>query len=710
MGLRGEPSTPAVPARGLVWSAIASKVDEPGSVDQFVSVVDWPRSRIATHPMVFGGGAEVWLRIDAAAQRRVSDVCELIGYTGQTNVDPVMIAPASAFDRRRVEANMWCPLAVGEVVRDWRIGTGDSVLFPYDSSKLVDFQPGSGFEKWVWPARTTMFERRTFNKMSYKEEDRPYWEWHQVSLDRLRTPLSIAYGEITTHNHFVLDRGGKVFNRTAPVIKLPSSATEADHFDLLGALNSSVGCFWMKGVCFPKGGDSVGKEGARIRKVWWDVYFAFASTPLKQFPLVDARTREHAQALDRLAAELGAQLPAAALERDGFQGLAPARSRAEAIRREMIAVQESLDWCALADYGLIPESLSGGDLDGFELQLGERAFEIVLARLVAAGEMKTAWFERHGSTPITELPDHWPDSYRALVERRIAAIENDPAGVGLIEQPEFKRRWNWDSWNDLLALALDDWLLDSIEELNFWRTGEVLTVARVAQAARLVDGFVEAAELAGGADVDVSKLVGDLLASAAVPHVAGLRLKPAGMRKRAQWEKTWELQRAEDAIDARTRLDPAHHEFLTEQSAADLKAAQIGAIPKPPTYTKTDMVSSVWKHRGKLDVPKERFVSYPGAEAADGDTTAVFGWAGWDHAEQGRALASLYVKRKASLDNDALTCLLAGLWELIPWVKQWHNEPDARGRRQGDELERFVQTEARALGITTEALAGWTPS
>ena len=27
------------------------------------------------------------------------------------------------------------------------------------------------------------------------------------------TPLSIAFADVATHNHFVLDRGGKVFNR-----------------------------------------------------------------------------------------------------------------------------------------------------------------------------------------------------------------------------------------------------------------------------------------------------------------------------------------------------------------------------------------------------------------------------------------------------------------------------------------------------------------
>ena len=30
--------------------------------------------------------------------------------------------------------------------------------------------------------------------------------------DELRTPLSIVFAFVATHNHFVLDRGGKVFN------------------------------------------------------------------------------------------------------------------------------------------------------------------------------------------------------------------------------------------------------------------------------------------------------------------------------------------------------------------------------------------------------------------------------------------------------------------------------------------------------------------
>ena len=65
---------------------------------------------------------------------------------------------------------------------------------------------------------------------------------------------------------------------------------------------------------------------------------------------------------------------------------------------------------------------SSAEIAQVRVKLGERAFEIVMARKMAKGELETAWFSRHGSTPITELPAHWPEPYRQLVERRIAII------------------------------------------------------------------------------------------------------------------------------------------------------------------------------------------------------------------------------------------------------------------------------------------------
>jgi hypothetical protein len=136
-------------------------------------------------------------------------------------------------------------------------------------------------------------------------------------------------------------------------------------------------------------------------------------------------------------------------------------------------------------------------------------------------------------------------------------------------------------------------------------------------------------------------------------------------------------------------------------------------VPVPPKYDSKDFRDQVyWRHRGKLDVAKERFISYPGAESDD-DPSPLVGWAGWDHLQQATALAALYQKRKDEdgWTQERLTPLLAGLLELVPWLKQWHNEPDAKfgGLRQGDFFETFVQGEARRLGLTADDLRAWRP-
>src|SRR4030095_10982368 len=88
------------------------------------------------------------------------------------------------------------------------------------------------------------------------------------------TPLSITFPQITTYSHFVLDRGGKVFNRTAPIIKLPVESSEEDHLALLGLLNSSTACFWMKQISHNKG-STVDDKGARQTTVAFENFGSF---------------------------------------------------------------------------------------------------------------------------------------------------------------------------------------------------------------------------------------------------------------------------------------------------------------------------------------------------------------------------------------------------------------------------------------------------
>ncbi len=359
------------------------------------------------------------------------------------------------------------------------------------------------------------------------------------------------------------------------------------------------------------------------------------------------------------------------------------------------------------------------------------------ARKLAVGELQTTWFERHGSTPITELPADWPEDYKRLVERRIELIETDH-NIGLIEQPEYKRRWNTEPWESQLERALREWLLDRLESYFDFdgrmsvvscqlsvaedqkprttdqgpRTSpplaevQLLTVSRLADVARQDADFMQVGEVyRDDRAFNVDRLVAELVEAESVPLLPILRYKPSGLRKRAEWEQTWELQREEDRLTQR-REDG-------KKNGEDLGAfAPLRDIPVPPKYTSADFLkSSYWRLRGKLDVPKERWVSFPHCEGPDG--TLVIAWAGYDHLQLARSISAYYVDiqdRLGGRDDPRLVPLLACLLELLPWLKQWHNEVDPEfGERMGDYFQGYVNEEARQLGKTIPEIRAWEP-
>jgi hypothetical protein len=198
-----------------------------------------------------------------------------------------------------------------------------------------------------------------------------------------------------------------------------------------------------------------------------------------------------------------------------------------------------------------------------------------------------------------------------------------------------------------------------------------------------------------------------------VPALPVERYKPSGLLKRKQWERTWELQRAEDAIDARANLPDDDPQKLTTDEAAREKQKTVGDIPVPPKYAKEDFLPGpAWGLRGKLDVPKERFVSFPSVTTADG--TPLVAWAGSDHLQLAKAVSGLYVDirdRQGTQDDPRLSPLLAVLIDLLPWLKQYHGEIDPEfGTSPADSFALFVSTEGQRLGKSVTDLAAWVPS
>ena len=687
LGIKGEPSTPDDPAKGLVWSAIVGQVDRPGSGSDYVSCADVPRARFAVYPWSIGGGgaADLKDRLEAGRDKNLGDCLVDIGRTTHTGEDYAFFVTASV--ARIFGVSEWCaPLVAGEGVRDYGISGENVVILPYDRSTCDPLDPmPERLHRFFWPNRVVLRARRDFGETPEQRGLR-WFEHSMFFKDRFRTPLSITFAEVATHNHFVLDRGGKVFKQTAPVIKLPAGATEDEHLGLLGLLNSSTACFWLQQVCHNKGGPG----GGSSKDEKWHDFFAFNGSNLQNMPLPEVRPLDLARRMDRAASRLQELDPRRLL--DGLarsrSALDQARREAEHIRAKMIFLQEELDWFCYRIFGLAKDDLTyhGPEFDG--IQIGERAFEIVMARQVAKGQLQTKWFEWLHATQIHEPASSWPKAYRDLVNRRVELIQSN-RDVALIEQMQCKRRWEAEPWEKGEQAALRSWLLDRMEDPKFWPEPRLLSTARFADLLHHDADFVQVANLYRGNDhYDFGALVRELVESESVPFLPVLRYKSTGLRKRAAWERTWDLQRREDAGE------------------------KVGPIDVPPKYVGGDFLKSTWwSLRGKLDVPKERFISYPHAERGD-DPSPVFTWAGFDHLQQAKALAAYLLERREQdgWGADKLIPLYAGLRELLPWLRQWHNDIDPESQqRLGDYFTGFLDEQLRGLGLTEKHLTEWAP-
>nr|WP_020140015.1 BREX-2 system adenine-specific DNA-methyltransferase PglX [Streptomyces sp. 351MFTsu5.1] len=708
LGVQGEPSQPENAAEASVWRAIVGQVGKPGSESEWVSVEDAPAHSFASHPWsLSGGGAGVLLeRIEGAAQMKLAARVESLGITSFTLEDSMYLLPERSANRHDIRADRSRPMVTGDAVRDWAVGELDYVVFPYtEELEAVVVEDDPSLLRYMWPFRTTISNNILFGQQTKVQGGLKWSEFGRLTRSKFRTPLAITFADVATHNHFVLDRGGRVFNRTAPVIKLPEEVTEEEHLELLGVLNSSTACFWLKQTCHNKGGQGI-NEGFKSQE--WERFYQYNGTRVSEFPLPYRMPLAMGHLMDALAQKLAKFEPLATCQ-VGLPNRAvlnDALAEYTGLRQLMIGLQEELDWQVYGLYGLLSEvdvartaALSPHPDTIPEVCLGERAFEIVLARKRASGEVDTAWFERHGSTPVTEIPRHWPEWYRDIVQARIDIIERRK-DIALIERPECKRRWSVEPWEKKEKAALRTWLLDRCEDPALWfslREGvkqpRTLTVNQLADALSSDADFNSVAALYASdhlnkPDLPLGQVLADVVADEHVPYLAAMRYKDPGLRKREQWEEVWEQQREEDRTGRQLN------------------------IPVPPKYASADFLkTSYWSNRGKLDVPKERFISYLEA-GPDADPTMLLGWAGWDRKDQAQALINLIEDRteQSGWDTERLTPLLAGLHEVMPWVRQWHGEYDAEWESvPAEDCDAFLDEQLGKHRLSAADLKAWRP-
>ncbi len=686
MGKRGESGTPLDPAKGLVWSSIEAGWNSVGFEDEYVSVAGLPRETLGRHPWSLGGGgaSELKEQLDRAPRQRLGELVDQIGVVAVTLQDDVYVPGDACLGRAGVPIRHRRPMALGDGVRDWMPVVGIGAVFPYDDR--LEPTACERTKRFLWPWRAHIRANLLFGQTK-EERGINWWEYGMLTTPKLRTPFSIAFAEVATHNHFVLDRGGKVFKQTAPVIKLPARATEDDHLLLLGLLNSSTACFWMKQVSHNKRGSGDGKG---MRESWMD-RFQFDSTKLQQFPVAgQSGAAGYSRALDAIAQRRTAKSLRQAIDRCLAEGGRDVAGRLQTALglwleadwkdfRTMVALQEELDWSVYRDYGLFTgEVLAPGQVG--QLVPGQRPFEIAFA---AANQMeaesdpglRTDWFSLQGWEPPAS---NWPEMLgvgQDLYQRRLAVLQEHPA-LRLIEAPDFKRRWYKPDYDAQEKEALELWLADRVESAVKARN-RAFTLDQVVVALQDDASVLAVCEvLTERPDFNLSQLVAETLLGDAVPSHRFHVYKPSGLTKRAVWERTWEDQRREDAGE---KVTPA----------------------VPPAYAKEDFLRpGSWHLRGKLDVPKERFIAFTGVPGRSGPDT-LYGWAGWTPLQRLRAILGV----DEELDDAGVSLadrigLLDSAWRLLPDAAR---EDSAATGRLKAELQALVGPE----GPSPELIEDW---
>lgn len=750
LGIRGEPTTPADPVRGLVWSAIAKQLDHAGSESEFVSVEDRDRNVFGLHPWSLGGGgaAELKASLESASKSRLREHAAEIGFVCITRADDLYVAPSGSWQRHCGARTT--TFVEGDRIRDWCLLDPSEALFPYqDDPELspIELPRCPQVHVALWPHRTHLFLRREPNG-NHLEIGLTWHEWSRFQRDRYRSPLSIAFAFVATHNHFVLDRGGKVFKQSAPVIKLPLEATEDDHFALLALLNSSTACFWMKQVFYPKASAAGDISTEKMRPE--ANRYEFSATGLEPFPVpaMDSELRalliSLASRMDTAARRLTGEAPRrllhSELDRD-YTSLRALLSGLEQDRlkwkQELVLLQEELDWACYRLFGLVAQDPA---IDAVVPDPGQGIPE----------ELRP--FRWIGDLPPTGLPGHCASRYQSRVNAVTASSE-----LRLVEDPVYKRLWLGrqgvygsarTSFKELVEDASDELMLDRVEGLPHWKNDRPAPMT-VASLSDLMEGdrrFLTLLRVRTGDDVpDGARALAELIESQSVPFLPALYLRAAGLKKRKSWEETWRLQRIEDPfLASQEKLLETHFGASPEQQRTarehvacwltcdkltkerDLSKEELAALakvrdewrridqerqaaigdptpPVPPKYTSADFQDHCWQLRGKLDVPKERFISYSHC-SPDGDRTLLVGWAGWDHAQRAAALVQVLGARKSEgWTGMRLAPMLLGLEELLPWLKQWHGEDHEKSYRQ------FIEAETLAAGLTAEQVQGWSP-
>jgi len=698
LGKRGESassSDASDASDGPVWDAIVSAPSEECDDNPYVSVAHVDRSVFSTHPWSLQGGQApaVLEIIRSAAGFDLASTGAKVGNLTKLIQDEVYFRAPPAAQRDPSCGSIL--LIEGVAVRDYQLVRPQTVLYPYQpgTATPLELSGDSAAFRHFWRFRVHLFERQGVGFKTIRLRGQLFYEY-PFYFPNTATGLGICFPAIASHGHFVITRGGSLYNRSAPVIKLPKRAKEDDYLDLAGCLNSSTLSFWMKQV-FHNFGHGASADGSRTTAEAWDNFYEHDATKLKKAPLTKVHRERRvalALALDTTAAARAECLPDAIFRSHWTPDtLAPSLARAQTrythLTNRMVALQEELDWLTYQSYGLLHdvEVVSPDEIEW--LSPGHRPFEILAARadLAAPPEEKSAWWDRHGHPKTTVVPEQYCPAHRARIRTRMERIEADKK-LALLESFPFKKRWQLADLDQETTSAAEVWLLDSLEEV--FAEGGALAAPKPYRLEEIVAEWSRDPRVASAAavyeatsDFDLALVAEKLLSTQSLPDNPRRVYSMSGQRKLDHWREVWAQQDSED------------------------RGEGVATTDKPPEYVSDDFVrSEYFAVRGKLNVPRERFIAF-----SDLNPTR-YGWNGWRDLERGLAQVEAFTEAEGDPYNplpppthtDPRRCgVTLGLWDSLEDVRRWS------GADHHGELEALAQEACRQDSCPCELVKRW---
>lgn len=595
----------AIPEESPLWHALSTYHDTPGYSDGRIMVVDRQREELLRWPLNFDSSAQTTKELlEQHSACTLGGSVEDIGYSVLTKSDDIFFVPPHVARAHAIELELLRPINIGDELRNWTFLDSLIAIAPYDLRfKCVEIETYPNCQKYLTPFRETLESVITFGKTK-KQAGREWFEYFDPYSDRHAIDTFQAYADIATHNHFVVFYGNRLLKDTAPLVILQSSE---DAPLVAGLLNSSLALFWLKQVCFNKGG---GANEDRDR-------FEFATKKLRQFPLslnVDSalRGKGSLELLAKLSSEC--TLKGYELRRFAFKKLfeksgeayqawnaalpdyvtphvelqtaftstedlrahfSQAIERRDYLHAETVAHQEEIDWLVYVAYGLLCADSAAAQVEvgPAGLDQAERPFRLWHA---ANGVLEGA---------VELIPSEWSNSRRQIWRARLEAIR-DNEHIRRIEQPVYKRRWD------------EQWKIG-----NRWQSGQA------GYDAEFIDAFnwwlSEKAEWwleQHGEPVPLDKWAGALWRDARI-HAAWPVVAEAQHRLEL-WKHEQKKVTGRPPV-----LDPSHAAFTKFFKTLVKEQTVPEGIPFgiPFDRLKTKVSAQVKSIRGKLNVPRERF-------------------------------------------------------------------------------------------------------